>query len=136
MNKKLLHIQSHNLFHRILDSSRLSILIAVSCSFVVSITLLIYGAAQTFVTVGYTLTIGHSSKEAKTVILSFIEIIDLFLLATVFHIIALGLYELFIDARLKVPLWLEIHNLDDLKAKLVKVVVVILGVLFLGQAVK
>ncbi|NJR51010.1 MAG: YqhA family protein [Leptolyngbyaceae cyanobacterium CSU_1_3] len=124
------------MLNRIINGSRLSILIAVLCSFVISITLLLYGAAQTFVTVELALKIGHSSSEAKTIILSFIEIIDLFLLATVFHITALGLYSLFIDERLKVPPWLEIHNLDDLKGKLVSVVIVILSVLFLGRAVK
>jgi uncharacterized membrane protein YqhA len=102
----------------------------------VAFTLLVYGAVQTFDTVQYVLTIGHSSKEAKSVILVFIEIIDLFLLATVFYITALGLYALFIDDRVKVPSWLEIHTLDDLKGKLASVVIVILGVVFLGQAVK
>jgi uncharacterized membrane protein YqhA len=103
---------------------------------VVSATLLLYGAVQTFITVQHVFSIGHSSKEAKSVILAFIEIIDLFLLATVFYITALGLYALFIDDRIKVPSWLEIHNLDDLKGKLASVVIVILSVVFLGQAVK
>ena len=52
---------------------------------------------------------------------------------TVVLIIALGLYELFIDPELKLPEWLEIRHLDDLKSKLTKVVVVVLAVLFLGQ---
>jgi len=45
------------------------------------------------------------------------------------------LYELFIDDTLPLPSWLEIHNLDDLKSKLIGVVVVVLGVLFLGQVI-
>jgi len=69
-------------------------------------------------------------------VLSFVEVIDLFLLATVFYIIALGLYELFIDDRVHVPEWLEIHNLDDLKNRLTSVVVVLLSVLFLGRVVQ
>lgn len=117
--------------------SRVSILIPVISSLLAGLTLLIYGAAQTITTIGHALTVGHvSSKEAKMMILSFIEIIDLFLLATVLYITGLGLYELFIDNRIKVPAWLEIRNIDDLKSKLTSVVVVILGVVFLGQAVK
>jgi uncharacterized membrane protein YqhA len=58
------------------------------------------------------------------------------LLATVFYIIALGLYELFIDSSLPMPPWLEFHTLDDLKDKLLRVVVVLLAVLFLGQLVQ
>lgn len=124
------------MFRQLLANTRFTILAAVLCSFVVAFTLLLYGAVQTFVTVQHVLSIGHSSQEAKTVILSFIEIIDLFLLATVFYITALGLYALFIDDRINVPSWLEIHNLDDLKGKLASVVIVILSVVFLGQAVK
>jgi uncharacterized membrane protein YqhA len=56
-------------------------------------------------------------------------------LATVLYIIALGLYALFVDDRLPLPAWLEIHDLDDLKEKLISVVIVVLGVLFLEQVV-
>lgn len=45
------------------------------------------------------------------------------------------MYELFVDERIKVPVWLEIHDLDDLKNKLASVIVVLLGVLFLGQII-
>ncbi|HEX9996104.1 MAG TPA: YqhA family protein, partial [Abditibacterium sp.] len=53
----------------------------------------------------------------------------------VFYITSIGLYELFIDDSIEVPAWLEIHTLDDLKVKLLGVVVTVLGVLFLGQIV-
>jgi hypothetical protein len=56
--------------------------------------------------------------------LSFIEVVDLFLLWTVFLIIALGLYELFISSDLKLPGWLVIRTLDDLEVELVGVVIV------------
>jgi uncharacterized membrane protein YqhA len=126
-----------NILQQMFVVSRVSILIPVISSLLAGFTLLIYGAAQTFTTIGHAVTVGHvSSKEAKMMILSFIEIIDLFLLATVLYITGLGLYELFIDNRIKVPAWLEIRNIDDLKGKLASVVVVILGVVFLGQAVK
>jgi uncharacterized membrane protein YqhA len=71
----------------------------------------------------------------KTISLTAIEIIDLFLLGTVFYIIALGLYELFIDDQITLPDWLNIHDFDQLKAKLIGVIVVIMGVIFLSQLV-
>ncbi len=37
------------------------------------------------------------------------------------YIIAIGLYELFIDSRIPVPPWLRIDDIDDLKHKLVSV---------------
>lgn len=126
-----------NMVGRILVGSRLSIMLAVVCSLLAAITLLIYGARETFATIGHAITTSKvSSKETKFLILSFIEIIDLFLLATVLYITGVGLYELFIDNRIKVPTWLAIANIEDLKNKLASVVVVILGVVFLGQAVK
>ena len=75
-------------------------------------------------------------RHSKQLILSCIEVVDLFLLATVFYITALGLYELFIDERIKVPDWLEIHTIDDLKTKLTSVIVVVLSVLFLSEVVR
>lgn len=125
------------MLHRLLAGSRQIILIAVICSFIASLTVLIYGAVQTFYTV-FNLFFNRtvSSEGAKNLVVSFVEIIDLFLLATVFYITALGLYELFIDDRIRVPGWLEIHTIDDLKGKLASVVVVVLSVSFLGQAVK
>jgi uncharacterized membrane protein YqhA len=116
--------------------SRYLILIAVIGSFVAAATLLIYGAAETVVLVGEILTHGEvSSKAAKTLALGFIEVVDIFLLGTILYIVALGLYELFIDDTVGLPDWLVIRDLDDLKNKLIGVVIVVLGVLFLGQIV-
>ena len=59
----------------------------------------------------------------------------MFLIAIVGYIICLGLYTLFIDDTIRLPGWLEIHNLEDLKNNLVSVVVAVLAVLFLKEAV-
>ena len=58
------------------------------------------------------------------------------LLGTVLYIVALGLYDLFVDPGLPVPAWLHICSLDDLKSKPTQVIVVLLGVTFLGAAVE
>jgi len=85
------------MLHRILARSRYLMLIAVFGSFAASVTLLIYGALETVITIDHTATVPVSSENSKQLILSCIEVVDLFLLATVFYITALGLYELFID---------------------------------------
>jgi uncharacterized membrane protein YqhA len=69
----------------------------------------------------------------KDLLATFIEIIDVFLVATVFYIIALGFYELFI-AKAPLPGWLKICDLDDLKSKLLGLVIIALSVLVLGEA--
>jgi uncharacterized membrane protein YqhA len=116
---------------KLLGSSRYLILLAVIAAFAAAVTLLIFGAYETGLEI-YHILQGELPKSVATV---FIEIADLFLLGVVMYIIALGLYELFIDDSVPVPQWLEIHTLDDLKAKLISVVIVVMGVLFLKQIV-
>jgi uncharacterized membrane protein YqhA len=124
------------MLQRVLAGSRYLIIIAVVGTLIAATALLIYGFVETVHVVTEAASKGDvSSKGAKSLALSFIELVDLFLLATVFYIVALGLYELFIDDQIAVPSWLEIHDLDDLKSKLIGVVIVVLGVLFLGQVV-
>jgi uncharacterized membrane protein YqhA len=57
------------------------------------------------------------------------------LLGTVLLVIGYGLYELFVDSGIKVPAWLHIRDLDDLKSKLIGVVVAIIAVIFVGVLV-
>ncbi len=85
----------------------------------------------------------HLTKEALTghveiskLIVGFIEVADIFLLAVVLYIMSVGLYELFIDNNLPLPEWLVINNLEDLKEKLVGVVIVVLAVFFLGRVIE
>ncbi|SPF79420.1 YqhA family protein [Pseudoprimorskyibacter insulae] len=122
--------------NKVLGLSRYLILIAVAGAFVAATLLLVYGFAQAVHLVQATLAEDYvSRKTAKAIALESIEIIDMFLMGTVFYIVALGLYELFIDSRVKLPAWLAIKTLDDLKTKLISVVIVVLAVLFLGNVV-
>lgn len=121
---------------QILSSSRYLIIVAVVGSFLASVALLVYGGVEVVTLIVETVVEADiSTKGAKKLVLAFIEIVDLFLLSTVLYIIALGLYELFIDDNVAVPDWLTIHDLDDLKEKLIGVIIVVLGVLFLGQVI-
>ena len=123
------------MIRRIVAGSRYLIVVAVAGIFIAATALLVYGALQTATLIAGLFGSPVSSKGAKALLLAAIELVDLFLLATVMYVIAAGLYELFIDDTLPLPSWLEIHNLDDLKSKLIGVVVVVLGVLFLGQVI-
>lgn len=121
---------------KILSSSRYLIVIAVIGALIAATTLLVYGFLEAVKLVAGLIEVGEvTRKGAKSAALEFIEIIDLFLMGTVFYIIALGLYELFIDQTAKLPAWLIIRTLDDLKNKLIAVVIVVLAVLFLGTVV-
>ena len=120
---------------RIISASRYLIVVAVICIFITGMALLVYGASATYELVAHLFNGGVNAKSAKALVLAAIDLVDLFLLATVLFVIAIGLYELFIDDNLQLPNWLEIHTLDDLKDKLIGVVIVVLGVLFLGQVI-
>ena len=71
----------------------------------------------------------------KASVVAILTAVDTLLLATVLLVIGYGLYELFVDSSVKLPPWLEIRSLDDLKAKLIGVVVAIIAVVFLGVLV-
>jgi uncharacterized membrane protein YqhA len=97
--------------------------------------LFIYGFVLSFTSVyvaitNFSLTDMHGVQKFLAMA---IEIIDIFLVATVFYLISMGLYELFI-AKAPLPGWVEIRTLDDLKTKLLGLIVIALAVLFLGIA--
>jgi uncharacterized membrane protein YqhA len=66
--------------------------------------------------------------------------IDLFLIGATLLISAIGLYELFIgDIRVggiaRMPAWLEMHDLNDLKGRVLAMIVMVLAVSFVELAV-
>ena len=90
---------------RLIAGSRYLILFAVVAIFAAAVLLLGYGSLQTAQMIFETISGGSvSSKGAKTLILTIIELVDLFLLATVLYVIAAGLYELFIDKAIPLPI--------------------------------
>jgi uncharacterized membrane protein YqhA len=119
---------------RLIGLIRYIIIVAVLATLIAATALILFGTVETYVVIRDVFSKGEfTSKVAKALLLSFIEITDIFLLATVLYIVALGLYELFIDHQVPVPNWLEIRTLDDLKDKLIGVIIVVIGVGFLGQ---
>lgn len=121
-----------------LENSRLVVLLGIAGTFLAAVALFLFGLAGVVVTVwdGLTASDPFNYTHLKELSIVLIQAIDVFLLATVLYIIALGLYELFIDDALELPHWLEVHTLDDLKARLLGVIVVILPVTFLGKLVE
>ncbi|HEY4200109.1 MAG TPA: YqhA family protein [Devosiaceae bacterium] len=113
---------------------RLVMLVPVVATFIAALALMIYGAIETWHFVDALYFSGHELGRDQALLLA-IEIVDLFLLATVVQVVALGLYQLYFNQDLELPQWLKIDSLDDLKSKLVGVTITVLAVYFLGQAV-
>lgn len=118
---------------RLFDLSPMMIIVAVVGSLISSFALSIYGFVRVLVVVWETAT-KHDLSEPQEGRLSiaFIELIDVFLIAVILLIVALGLYQLFIDQNTQLPAWLHVRNLDELKHKIVGVLCVVLGVNFVS----
>jgi uncharacterized membrane protein YqhA len=118
---------------RALGAVRWLMALAVIGCLAIGVGLLIHTVIEVAVDIAAVIEKGGTAKAGKALAIATIEVIDRFLLAAVAFIAALGLCKLFVNSRVPVPSWLEIATLDDLKDKLLRVVVVILGVVFLGQ---
>jgi uncharacterized membrane protein YqhA len=118
----------------IATSSTWLFLLTVIGSALISVALFIYGFLLALVIIYESIfTVEFSLESLKTLMAASIQIIDIFLVATVFYIVSLGFYELFI-AKAPLPGWLKICDLDDLKTKLLGLVIIALSVLLLGTA--
>lgn len=119
-------------YPRLFASSRFIVGFAVLGTMLSAAALLIYGVLVVLKIIWDTITHDDLSLHgAQLLAIEFVEMTDIFLLGTVIYIVALGLYELFIDPELPLPEWLHITDLDQLKSKLIGVIVVLLGVNFL-----
>jgi uncharacterized membrane protein YqhA len=127
------HEPSHPLFV-LTNVLRYIMVLPVFATFITGCALIVYGLMETWSFVEALFFSGHEPDRNHALLLA-IEIIDLFLLATVIEVVSLGLYQLHFNENLPLPKWLKIESLDDLKSKLVGVTVTVLAVYFLGQAV-
>jgi uncharacterized membrane protein YqhA len=77
----------------------------------------------------------QSSDPEYSVIYNAMKVVDLFLLGFSILIASVGIYELFVGVLPNMPGWLRIEDLDSLKGVLIKTVIVVLGISFMGRAV-
>ncbi|MFC4454529.1 YqhA family protein [Deinococcus sonorensis] len=117
----------------------LTLLIAefgVLSSLVFSLALFVFGAARTFRVLWEALPDIGGEATSKTLLLSAVEQTDVLLVATALLIISVGLQALFVQQLDNLPPWLHIRTFDDLKQKLLGIVVVALSVEFFKVALK
>lgn len=115
--------------------ARFPMIVGILSIFVTASALLVFSAVQTWRLVERLAAPGGLNLAKEEVIVLTVKLVDVVLIATVLHIMAIGLYSLFIDSRLPVPPGLRIDSIDALKQKLNGVIVTVLGVLFLEQVV-
>ena len=134
------------LFERLLWSSRLVVIVAVVASVLVAFALFYVTTVDVVVVVGKlagyvpgSTTLDYARAQ---IIRGVVEVVDGYLLGAIMLIFALGLYELFVS-RIEAAEGSEfasrlllIRNLDDLKDRLAKVVLLILVVKFFAYALQ
>ena len=114
---------------RIMGLTRYAVFVPAISSIIGALLLMAQGSWAMLMAVIDSVSNGYGLKET---IVEVLTAVDAILLGTVLLVIGYGLYELFIDADLDVPQWLRVYDLDDLKSKLIGVVVAIVAVVFVG----
>ncbi len=109
--------------------TRYAVFVPAIASIIGALLLMAQGSWAMLMAVIDSVSDGYGLKET---IVEVLTAVDAILLGTVLLVIGYGLYELFIDADLDVPMWLRVNDLDDLKSNLIGVVVAIVAVLFVG----
>ena len=119
---------------RLFDLSPMMIILAVIGSLLAAFTLIIFGFLRVLVVIWELVSERDiSDKGGERLSIELIELIDIFLIGVILLIVALGLFQLFIDEKSTLPSWLRIRNLDELKHRVIGVVCVVLGVNFLSN---
>jgi uncharacterized membrane protein YqhA len=114
---------------KFLGMTRYAVVVPAIASIIGALLLMGQGSVEMVKVVLEALSDGAPLKDT---IVDVLTAVDAILLGTVLLVIGYGLYELFIDADIEVPLWLRVRDLDDLKSKLIGVVVAIVAVVFVG----
>lgn len=117
---------------KILGMTRYAVLIPAIASIIGALLLMAQGSISI---VAIVFEAVMNQVYLKDTIVDVLTAVDAILLGTVLLVIGYGLYELFVDTRLEVPVWLQVRDLDDLKSKLIGVVVAIIAVVFVGVLV-
>lgn len=132
------------LFEKLLWQTRYVVIAAVLCSIISAIVLFFIGSAEIY-TAAQQYFSGFSEniqkQEHSALLMHIIAAVDLYLIGVVLMIFGFGIYELFISkidiARDNTSITiLEIEDLDQLKNKIIKVVIMVLIVSFFERVLK
>lgn len=122
----------HSLMRKVMGLTRFSVFVPALASILGALLLMAQGSVAIVQAV---ISVFADQTPLKDTVVSVLTAVDALLLGTVLLVIGYGLYELFVDSEIEVPEWLHIRNLEDLKSKLIGVVVAIIAVIFVGVLV-
>lgn len=114
---------------KVLGATRYAVVVPALAAILGALLLMAQGSIAMVSAIIGSVTGGNYLKDT---IVEVLTAVDAILLGTVLLVIGYGLYELFVDNNIEVPEWLQVRDLDDLKSKLIGVVVAIIAVIFVG----
>jgi uncharacterized protein (TIGR00645 family) len=130
-------------FEKILWSTRYTVVLAVVFSVLGSIALFVLGSYEIMVTLFSKLPnlIMGKTHDHSELLYKLITAVDLYLIGVVLLIFGFGIYELFISKidiarKDEAVTILEIENLEELKNKIIKVIIMVLIVSFFERILK
>lgn len=113
----------------LIEKSRYLAYIGVLVLFVCSLTAYVLGVYKTVTTI---IAIALGEVKNDFALIALFDCLDAILIATALLVISISLYELFIG-DLKVPDWMLVRNLSELKAKFTFVIIPVMSVKFLQK---
>jgi uncharacterized membrane protein YqhA len=100
--------------------------------FVLAVAVLVFATVEGGVVIAEILRFEDSEGS---VIYDTMTVVDLFLLSFSVLIASVGIYELFVGSLPTLPRWLRMDDFESLKGILIKTVIVVLAISFMGRAV-
>jgi len=121
---------------RILSGSRYLVLLGVLGTLLAAVCIFVGSAVLAVKITVELLAQGYDATLAiKTAAVDYMRVVDLFLIATAFQIISVGMYRLFINADFEVPGPMAVSSFTELKRALASIVAVVLLIIFLDYVV-
>lgn len=131
-------------FERVIENglwnARFSVFPAVVCGIIAAVTMFVAGSFEVYHGVSDAFIHGFDEAGNENLVKHVIGAIDLFLIGMVLLIFSFGLYELFIShidigrSNNEVKI-LEISSLDELKSRIIKVIIMVLVVTFFKKII-
>ena len=119
---------------KILENGKYFAIIVSSTLFVSAVALALY-SIYLIVNVFIYVAQNISQLEPTYAVTQFIALMDVNLIAIVLYLFSVGIYELFLG-ELKIPAWLKVKTIEELKSKLASIIVLILVITFAKNLVE
>ena len=116
----------------LLERSRYLVAVAAVSLTVLAAAAMVWGAARSVDFIA--LLLSDDEWKAGKTLAPLLQTLDIFLVAAVLLVVALGLWELFVG-DLELPAWLETRNLSELKASTGDLIVLVVAIKYVERFV-